>query len=306
MKATTSCAVIVMLLALSAPSAQGQSELVLKQTIEPGVSKTYDHVDGIMLADGFWAKAGSDFTATITHTSGFSIDKTPLDPKDGRYTSTDTRAFLVAGCVPQKLKIKFVGSHWVACNDLDEAQDKVVESKFISCLDLHENGVLQGFFIKEVNNRTWQSFRFSCRNLAPDGTMGSQSQKADFLFNFEKEGKLYETTVPGDRLSFGILEMYNQLQLVPRENLLQIAIEHASATAIHDAGQKDRKVDDFKFSDKVPNAFGLGGLIGTSHWQCPPDMVMTGAAIGHIPDKKDKHTRPVYILAECRKLLHNP
>jgi hypothetical protein len=33
-------------------------------------------------------------------------------------------------------------------------------------------------------------------------------------------------------------------------------------------------------------------------------MVVTGAAIGHIPDKKNKNTRPVYILAECRKLLH--
>jgi hypothetical protein len=33
-------------------------------------------------------------------------------------------------------------------------------------------------------------------------------------------------------------------------------------------------------------------------------MVVTGAAIGHIPDKKDKQTRPVYILAECRKIQH--
>lgn len=100
MKATTSCVVIVTLLVLSAPSTQGQSELVLTQTVGPGVSKQYDHADGIVLADGFWAKAGSDFTATITQTSGFSIDKTPLDPKDGRYTSTDTRTFVVAGCVP--------------------------------------------------------------------------------------------------------------------------------------------------------------------------------------------------------------
>lgn len=122
----------------------------------------------------------------------------------------------------------------------------------------------------------------------------------------EQEGTPYETTVPSDHLSFGILEMYNQFQLMPRENLLQIAIEHASATAIHKAGEKGRRVDDFTFSDKMPKAFGLGGLIGTSHWQCPSGMVATGAAIGHVPDKKGKDARPVYILTECRKLLYNP
>jgi hypothetical protein len=66
-----------------------------------------------------------------------------------------------------------------------------------------------------------------------------------------------------------------------------------------------RKLEGFNLSDKVPKAFGLGGLIAATHWQCPPSMVMTGAAIGHIPNKKDKHTRRVYILGECRKLLKN-
>jgi hypothetical protein len=66
-----------------------------------------------------------------------------------------------------------------------------------------------------------------------------------------------------------------------------------------------RKLEGFNLSDKVPKAFGLGGLIAATHWQCPPGMVMTGAAIGHIPNKKDKHTRPVYILRECQKLLKN-
>lgn len=178
-----------------------------------------------------------------------------------------------------------------ATTDLDEMKDKVIESKFISCLDVFENGVVQEFFLKEVNNRTWQSFRFSCGSLQADGTIGGRLEKTAFLFDFEKEGKPYTTTVPDSHLSFGILEIYNQLQLLPRENLLQIAIEHASATAIHAAGEKGRKLEEFNFSDKVPKAFGLGGLIGTSHWQCPPGMVITGAAIGHIPDKKDKHTR---------------
>lgn len=281
-------------------------ELRLNQTVPGSAAGYYDHHESIVLSDGFWAQAGADVTATIHQTAGFYLDKSPLDVKNSQYTANEGRTFLVAGCVPHKLKVMFVGSHWIACNDLDEAKDKVLESKFVSCLDFYENGVLEGFSLKEVNNRTWQSFRFSCRNLQPDGTMGSEMQKADFLFNFKKEGKLYETTVPSNHLSFGILEMYNQLQLLPRENLLQVAIEHAGATAIHDAGEKGRKLNDFNFSDKVPNAFGLGGLIGTSHWQCPPGMVMTGAAIGHNPDKKGNDTRPSYILAECRKLMHNP
>lgn len=285
--------------------AQGQSDMVLNQTIQSGESKKYDHASGIVLSNGFWAKTGSDVTATITQTPGFSIDKTPLDAKDKQYTSNDGRTFIVAGCVPHKVKVYFIGSHWIACNDLDEATDRVVESKFISCLDTFDNGVVQEFFLKEVNNRTWQSFRFSCGELKADGTVGGQLEKTAFLFDFEKEGKPYTTTVPAKHLSFGMLEMYNQLQLLPRENLLQIAIEHASATAILEAGEKGRKLEDFNFSDKVPNAFGLGGLIGVTHWQCPPGMIMTGAAIGHVPDKKDKHTRPVYILGECRRLLKN-
>lgn len=297
---------VIILVATPASPARATSELLLNHVLTEGPARYYDHDQGLVLADGFWAQAGSDVTVTINQTPGFYLDKSQLDTKDQQYTSNEGRTLVVAGCVPHKLVVKFIGSHWVACNDLDEATDRVVESKFISCLDLFKNGVVSGASIKEINNRTWESFRFSCRDLAGDGHMVSPPQKSDFLFNFEREGKLYETTVPSDHLSFGILEMYNQLQLMPRENLLQIAIEHASATAIHDAGEKGRRVDDFNFSDKVPKAFGLGGLIGTSHWQCPPGMVATGAAIGHVPDKKGKDTRPVYILAECRKLLHNP
>lgn len=28
-------------------------------------------------------------------------------------------------------------------------------------------------------------------------------------------------------------------------------------------------------------------------------MAVIGAAIGHVPDKKGKHTRPVYLFMEC-------
>ena len=53
------------LLAMTAPYAYGESELVLNQTLEPFVLKTYGHPYSLVLADGFWAKAGTDVTATV-------------------------------------------------------------------------------------------------------------------------------------------------------------------------------------------------------------------------------------------------
>jgi hypothetical protein len=202
--------------------------------------------------------------------------------------------------VPKNLpKRGLVGSIWVACNDLDYVKDKVVESDFVSCLDIYPNGVLQGLFIKEINNRTWQSFRFSCRDLKPDGTVGSSWEKAKFLFNYEREGKLYETTVPTSDVTMGIFEVWNKLQL--RESLLQVGLMHQKAEAIYEAGQDGKRAADLRVTDRIPKA--SPHLLGIGQWQCPPGMVMTGAAIGHIPDKKGKDTRPVYILAECRALV---
>jgi hypothetical protein len=303
MKMATLFGVIVIVMILTKTSAQGASDMVLKQTIESGVTKTYDDIDGIVLAEGFWAKAGSDFTATAVGAPGFSVDKTPLDPKDKQYTSTEGRTFVVAGCVPKNLPIKVApsGSVWVACNDLDIVKDKVEESDFVSCLDLYPNGVLQGFFIKEVNSRDWESFRFSCGDLLPDGTVGSPVQKAPFLFDFEKEGKLYETSVPSIRLSLGIFELEHYIQF--RQSLLTVALYHHTAQAIFESGAQQRRPDGIHLTDKVPKSAPAAG-IRYIEWFCPPGMVVTGAAIGHIPDNKDKHTRPVYILAECRKLLH--
>lgn len=53
------------LLAITAPYAYGESELMLNQTLEPFVLKTYGHQYSLVLADGFWAKAGTDVTATV-------------------------------------------------------------------------------------------------------------------------------------------------------------------------------------------------------------------------------------------------
>ena len=119
MHAPTASVLIAAWLAFTALSAPGhaQADMVLKHSIQPGESKKYDHTSGIVLSNGFWAKAGSDVTATINQTPGFFIDKTPLDTKNKQYTSNEGRTFVVAGCVPHKLKVKFIGSHWVACND---------------------------------------------------------------------------------------------------------------------------------------------------------------------------------------------
>lgn len=86
-----------------------------------------------------------------------------------------------------------------------------------------------------------------------------------------------------------------------RESLLQVGLMHQKAQAIHDAGRHGERPDDLRVTDRIPPA--SPHLIGAHSWQCPPGMVMTGAAIGHIPDRKGKDTRPVYILAECRALV---
>ncbi len=304
MKRFTTIAGALWLALLTLPAA-ATTGLTLNQVITAGTARYYDHPQEVTLAEGFWAQAGSDMTATIRLQQGYYLDKTPLDAKDKQYTSTDGRTYVVAGCVPKTVPVSGpVGSVWRACNDLDYLKDKVVESRFISCLDLFTNGVVSGVSIKEVNNRTWESFRFSCRDMASDGNMVGAGQKSDFLFNYEREGKLYETTTSTQHLTFGILEVANGL--TSSKSLLQIALEHTGAAAIYTAGANGRQVEDFMFSEKVPDAFGLGGVLRVDHWQCPPGMVITGMAIGHNPDKKGNDTRPVYILAECRKVLYTP
>lgn len=298
----TTIATTLLLAAFALPVA-ADTGTTLNQVIKDGTARYYDDPQGLTLAAGFWAQAGSDVTATIHHQQGYYVDKSPLDEKDKQYTSNAGRTFVVAGCVPKNLPIKGpVGSVWVACNDLDYLKDKVVESRFISCLDLFPNGVVSGLSIKEVNNRTWESFRFSCRDIAPDGGMIGTAQKSDFLFNFEREGKLYEATAASQHLTFGIFEVANAL--TGRKSLLQIALEHTGAATIQAAGTRARPVDDFTLSEKIPDAFGLGGMLRVDHWTCPPGMVLTGMAIGHNPDKKGNDTRPIYILGECRKLLY--
>lgn len=284
------------------------TELILNQTMNASTDGYYDHHEGIVLADGFWAKTASDVTATIHHATGFYIDKTPLDAKDKQYTSNEGRTFIVAGCVPHKIKVMFVGSHWVACNDLENHTNPVIESRFISCLDLFRNGVISGASIKEINNRTWKSFRFSCSDLGADGKLASPAQKADFLFNYEREGALYEVSGSDIEIFYGIKEYENSPHT--REAFSSLRFLHGPAVAIENGERSDppnSSKNYFRETDIIPGyPPGIPTIKLTHEWMCPPTMVLTGMAIGHNPDKNGKDTRPIYILAECRKLLHNP
>jgi hypothetical protein len=229
---------------------------------------------------------------------GYSIAAGPLS----RAEHNADGGFIVAGCVPQTHSRRAfpVGSSWSLCNDLDFVKDKVEETDVTSCLDIYEHGVVEGFFIKEVNNRTWESFRISCKNLKKGGTLGAKQVKAPFLFNFEKDGTLYSTVIPKDRLAFGIFELENALQL--KESLLSVGLLYQSAEEIHAAAAAGRPIDDVFVTDRAPPAKPL--TVDIDNWFCPSGTVLTGSGIGHIPNKKDKHTRPVYILGECRTLLH--
>lgn len=295
---------IALSLTSTAP-ASADSELVLNQSIKPSAVGYYDHHVGVVLAEGFWAQAGADVTVTAHTAAGFYLDKTPLDAAAQQYTTTVGRTYIIAGCVPLHLPYPggAAGSVWVACNDLDYVKDKVVESPFISCVSSDKrNGVLQELFIKEINNRTWQSFRFSCGDMKPDGIVAPQLDKAPFLFNLTREGTLYATSTPSGHLTLGIFEVENQLQL--KQSLLSVGLEHQTADAVYEAGMKGQRTDDIKVTPRIPP--NNTHLLAIHSWDCPPGMVVTGAAIGHIPDNNGKDSRPVYILAECRRLLHNP
>ena len=67
-----------------------------------------------------------------------------------QYTDNKNRSSIVAGCLPKKMPKPsgFVRSIWIACNDLNYAKDKVVESEFISCIDKNPNGVVSSFTIE--------------------------------------------------------------------------------------------------------------------------------------------------------------
>lgn len=231
-------------------------------------------------------------------TEGYHLVKTPLGT-EAQYTSNSERTYIVAGCVPKNLPSPgIVGSVWVLCNDLDYVKDKVVETQFVSCLDLTSNGVVKSLEITEVSNRKWKSFRFVCAPLQRDGTLGTPTQASPLLFNFTKSGTDFSTTIDNNRVPLGIFEVYNQLQL--RESLLQVGIVNQSADATYQNGLNGTWPANPNISPRIPKASPL--FIGTATWQCPSGMVLTGAAVGHIPDKNDKWTRPVYILGECRKL----
>lgn len=229
----------------------------------------------------------------------YHIIKTPLG-EEAQYTSNSERTYIVAGCVPKNLPLPTfpLGSVWVLCNDLDYVKDKVVESSFVSCLDLMGNGVVKSLEITEVSNRKWKSFRFVCAPMQRDGTLGSPTQHSPLLFDFTQSGTDFSTMIANDMLPLGFLEIYNQLQF--RESLLRVGIIHQSADATYQNGQNNTWPANPNVSPRIPDASPM--IIGVATWQCPPGMVITGAAIGHIPEKNDKWTRPVYLLGECRKL----
>jgi hypothetical protein len=246
-------------------------------------------VVAFLIASGIWPHPAT--RATSEPQSSFLVQR-----------NSEARQFVVAGCVPQHVPFKIgMGSIWVACNDPDSelAGDKVVETRVVSCLDMFSNGVISGLFIDEVSNRKWQSFRFSCRNLNSDGTLGAESMKSADLVNFSGKATHFQTVISTNHVALGIFEVYNKLQF--RESLLSVGLENQSANAIYNAAQKGKYPADVFVSPRVPKSSPQ--LIGTSPWRCPVGKVLTGASLGHIPDNKKKWTRAVFIKMECYPLM---
>ena len=301
---------LLLMLSAVATTVYAADDLLMSDVVKSGSTKYYDHHQGVILAPGFWAQAGADVTATINQIPGYYLDKTPLAPNEDQYTYNESRKLIVAGCLPQNRPVTktspISGYTWTICNEIDFVKDKVVESEFISCLDFYRNGVISGASVKEINYRTWQSFRFSCRDLTPSGGMTSLAIKSPFLFHYEREGTLSESTVPDVYLLYGLKE-YWQGPGLAGQAFASFTCLRGTASLL-DQGKKADPANYFGQTDVIPRyptALPLTKL-HWFEWNCPLGMVLTGAAIGHIPDKKGKDTRPVYILAECRRLLRNP
>lgn len=223
--------------------------------------------------------------------SGFYLSKEPLG-RDGAYTSNDERSFIVAGCIPMRSEGDALGGHTV------EVKDKLIESDFVSCQEMYEDGVLRGLYISEVKNRKWKHFRFSCRDMKAGGKLGSDWTKSKKLFNYDKEGDLYSSRIPTDSLSIGMMEINNGL--TGSCAIESLGLVHAKADAIYDQGKKDAHAKTQGVTERVPKASPL--LLDVNTFICPPGMFLTGAAIGHIPHKKEKWSKPYYVLGECRRL----
>ena len=235
-----------------------------------------------------------------TASAQYLVSTKKLGPKK-QYTDNKNRSYVVAGCPPQKIPKPsgFVGANWAECNDLTRVKDKVVESEFISCIDKHPNGVVSSFTIEEFKNRKWKSFKFGCKNMGSDGKLSGAEKSTKKLFNYSKSAKSYSTSYEKWGLAVGVGEYYNKMQL--KKSLPSVSFQFLSAEDVYSDGQKGRHIHGTGVSKFIPKITPT--MVGIRYWRCPPGKVFTGAAIGHIPNKKGKYTRPVYILAECRKLV---
>ncbi|MBP8116435.1 MAG: hypothetical protein KAY09_01770 [Nitrospira sp.] len=63
-------------------------------------------------------------------------------------------------------------------------------------VNLFRNGMVSGASIKAINNRTWtwKWFRFSCKDLGTNRRLVTLAQKADLLFDDERQGTLHEVS----------------------------------------------------------------------------------------------------------------
>lgn len=234
---------------------------------------------------------------------GYYILNTPQD-STGIMTSNAERGVFVAGCLPQNrphIDGAWGDTTWI-CNDVSIMKAKVLMSPFVSCETLFDNGVVDAFIITEVSNRHWSQFSFSCRDLTGTGALGSRTGTSGPLVSFDGGGTVFSTVLSGRTLPIGILENQNTVTL--RESLLQVGIMHLPADSVFAIGADSMMHGSFDVTPRIPPAGRLPFGVGFYSWLCPPGMVMTGAALGHIPHDDNHSTRPVFILGECRRLRH--
>ena len=204
----------------------------------------------LRLADGFWAQAGSDMTATIHLQQDAYLDEPP--GCGGRPHVHGGRPDMPGRRLRRKhLPIRDrSGLRGRRAMTLDYLRDKVVESRFVSCLDVFTNGVVSGVSTGEVNNPDVGIVPV----LLPRHGARRQHGEAALNPTYSIADAKASCTKPAERDAAHSSESSGAGGLTSTaESTLRRAAGHALARA----GVNDGMVDDFTLSDRSSGRFGI-------------------------------------------------
>lgn len=159
---------------------------------------------------------------------------------------------------------------------------------------MFSNGVVRGWHLKERNVRNFRYSQEWCRNMNPNGTLGSDK---DFYehFYYDGSGTLGITEIPLDKLPVGVrLQAYYSAFFNPTYRISDVAMLYASADDIY-AGHTGYT--------QAPYALDRTDSTFTVH--CPVGMVMTGIGVDEYTGSGSSDDSPIAgVKIHCQTLIH--